>query len=262
MPKIYIHTYGRHDRQVTWDRLPPAVRKDTVLVVQHRERKLYDAYPIKVLPKNIETLSPTRHHILHKLHDVDNDGPGLVMMDDDLRFCVRREDDPTKFRSATGKDVEAMFKAVFKLLRSGVAHAGVLAREGGNRITEESVHATRMMRLLGYNAAIVRPLGVRFDRLPFQQDFDMTLQLLRKGYGNVVLAGWAHDQGSSNAEGGCATYRTLDKLAENARKLAELHAPFVKVVEKQTKGAWGGATRLDVVVAWKKAYAEGLKNAR
>jgi hypothetical protein len=262
MTKIYIHTYGRADRQVTWDGLPPAVRKDAVLVVQHRERKLYEDYPVLVLPKSIEMLSPTRHHIVHKLHDVDNHGPNLVMMDDDLRFCVRRTDEPDKFRSAEPKDVSAMFKALFGVLgdptkKGKVAHAGVVGREGGNRITEPVVYCTRMMRILGYHVPTIRAKKVRFDRLPFQQDFDMTLQLLRLGYPNAVLAGWAQDQGTSNAPGGCATYRTLEKLAENARKLAELHHPFVKVVAKKTKGAWGGAERLDVQVAWKKAYAEG-----
>jgi len=35
--------------------------------------------------------------------------------------------------------------------------------------------------------------------------------------------------------------------------LAELHPGLVKVVTKETKGAWGGGTRTDVVVQWKKA---------
>lgn len=253
MTQIYIHTYGRADEQVTWGALPAALRAKTTLVVQHRERKLYENdYPVAVLPKHIQTLSPTRHYIAHKLHDC-ADGEGFVMMDDDLRFCVRRDDDNTKFRPAAGKDLTAMFKAIFSHLKKH-AHVGICAREGGNRLTDGDVTCTRMMRLLGYHAPTVRKVGVDFGRLPFQQDFDATLQLLRAGYPNLVLATWANDQARSDAPGGVSSYRTLDKLAENARRLAALHAPFVTVVTKSTKTAWGGGERLDVRVQWKKAY--------
>jgi hypothetical protein len=38
-----------------------------------------------------------------------------------------------------------------------------------------------------------------------------------------------------------------------------LHPAFVKVVEKATKTSWGGETRTDVQVSWKKAYASAKK---
>jgi hypothetical protein len=86
------------------------------------------------------------------------------------------------------------------------------------------------------------------------EDFDVTLQLLRLGYANIVLAQWVHNQRGSGASGGCSTYRTMDMQAKAAKGLAKLHAPFVNVVYKQTSHAWGGQARQDVVIAWKKAY--------
>jgi hypothetical protein len=70
----------------------------------------------------------------------------------------------------------------------------------------------------------------------------------------VVLNNWCNNQAEgSSADGGCSTYRTPELQAQAARLLAELHAPYVKVVEKETKTAWGGGTRTDVMIQWKRA---------
>ena len=71
---------------------------------------------------------------------------------------------------------------------------------------------------------------------------------------NVCLNEWVHNQGGSGSAGGCSTYRTPEIQAEAAHKLHEHHRPFVKVVKKTTKTAWGGGERTDVIVQWKKAY--------
>ena len=44
-----------------------------------------------------------------------------------------------------------------------------------------------------------------------------------------------------------------------AERLNELHPTCVKVVEKQTKTAWNGLPRKDVIIGWKKAYKEGIE---
>jgi hypothetical protein len=107
---------------------------------------------------------------------------------------------------------------------------------------------------------VLKKEGVRFDRLPVMEDFDVALQLLRKGYPSLTLNNWVQDQSTSNAPGGCSTYRSLEVQAKGAKGLARLHPNVVKLVEKTTKGAWGGGTRTDVQVAWKKAYEEGKRN--
>jgi hypothetical protein len=93
----------------------------------------------------------------------------------------------------------------------------------------------------------------------YQEDFNMTLNLLRRGYKNLMLHRWVHNQaGGSGAVGGCNTYRKLEERDKTIYRLAELHPGLVQVVEKQTKTAWGGQKRLDVVVQWKKAYERGV----
>lgn len=249
--QIFIPTYGRHTQQHTFKHLPPSLQRRTLLVVQAREAHLYDGYPTHVLPRKIETIAPARQYIMDMARK--NGIKKLVMLDDDLRFDARRMDDGGKFLVANDKQVETLFKRIEKEL-SAYAHVGVLSREGGNRITEPYVHCTRMMRVLAYDVETYHREKIKYDRLPLQEDFDVTLQLLRKGHPNLVLCEWVNGQGTSGAKGGCSHFRTIDLHNENAKKLAELHHPFVKVVEKQTKGAWGGRARLDVTVQWKKAY--------
>ena len=257
--KIFIPTYGRSDKQHTYNYLPKSIQQRTTLVVQAREKHLYKNYPnLVVLPPSIQTISPTREYIKTMMAKNTNGDRKFIMLDDDLRFDVRRMDDNGKFVVATDKDVEKLFKRIEKELDK-FAHVGVLSREGGNRVMTPTVQCSRMMRVLAYNVDVLVKEKVKFDRLPLQEDFDVTLQLLQKGYPNLVLCEWVNGQGTSGAKGGCSHFRTIELHNENARKLGELHAPFVKIVEKQTKGAWGGQARLDVMVFWKKAYESSKK---
>lgn len=255
---IFIPTYGRSGSQVTFANLPEKVRSKAYLVVQNREKHLYDAFPRKlILPPKIQTVAPTRQWIMEWAYRHGEDY--VVMLDDDIRFATRRKDDPTKFTDATDKDIVAMLESIYEMLGS-YAHVGVLAREGGNRRTEVHVYNTRMTRILAYDTKVFIDNKIKFNRLPLQEDFDVTLQLLRRGCENAVLCNWVHDQKQSNAPGGCSTFRTKEMHDANAEALASLHPDFVKVVEKTTKGAWGGGTRKDVVVQWKKAYQSSFKD--
>lgn len=225
-------------------------------MVQHKERALYSGYPIKVLPPEIHTIAHTRQYIVFHLFPRIATSEKLVMLDDDLKFQTRRKDDPGKFLESTAKEKLALFAEIEKQLDRYV-HVGVVAREGGNRAVNGDLECTRMMRVLGYYQPALVKAGVSFMRGGPNftlEDFDMLLQLLRAGRKNLVLTNWTQGQGSSNEEGGCATYRTLELHNKNAVKLAALHPEFVKTVEKTTKTAWGGATRTDVHVMWKKAY--------
>lgn len=248
--KIFIFTYGRSQCQATWRHLPTKLHQHVTLVVQHRERHLYAGYPILVLPSEIQTLPPARQWIVDTYK---RSWPKkCIMMDDDLRFDVRRKDDAIKFVPAKPDDIEHMFAAVVRALDT-YAHVGVCSREGGNRETTDQICA-RMCRILAYDVRILRKNKIRMDRTVAKEDFDTTLQLLRLGYPNIVLAAWVHGQGGSNMRGGCSTYRTIELQNAESQLLARLHPEFVKTVQKTTKTAWGGATRTDVIVQWKRAY--------
>lgn len=246
--RILIPTYGRHDRQITLWGLPPKFREMTELVVQEREAYLYDTIARKlILPDHIRDIGSTRQWITENVPD-----QRVLQLDDDLVFARRRTDDPSKFRPMTESDFYDMYEAIYEALND-YAHVGVAAREGANRNTDLFAFNTRMMRVLAYRLDILRKENIRHDRLTDVEDFDANLQLLRKGYDNCVVNNFCHNQGGSGVDGGCATYRTDESHSANVRSLAELHKPFVKVVQKTTKTSWGGKTRDDVIIQWKSA---------
>jgi len=244
--KILITTFGRPYNQVTLKSIPNAT-----LVIQQRETHQYSHYhqqELIALPKEIEQLSDTRQWIL------ENFSGHVCLLDDDLTFATRRTDNPTLFYPSSKESISQMLRVIDASLDK-YAHVGIAAREGANRNTEKHRFNTRVMRLLAYDMDVLRKLGVRFNRLTCMSDFDMTLQLLRAGYPNILLNRWCQNQYGSNATGGCSAYRTPKVLAESAEGLKRLHPDFVTVVEKTTKGAWGGGTRKDVRIQWKKALA-------
>ena len=256
-PSVYILTRGRVDKQTTYRALPPAVLKHTNLVVSWEERDQYPAYPIIVPPRRVTGVGAVRQWIIEH-HAATVSDPRLVMLDDDLRFDVRRADADNKFRVATPRDVEDLFTKINQALRK-YAHVGVLAREGGNRVAESTMECARMLRVLAYDASIFLANRIKYNRLDVAEDFDVTLQLLRKGFKNLILCHMVQGQGQSNAPGGCSLYRTMELQEQMIRQLAAIHAPFVRVVEKTTKVAWGGQTRVDAVISWKKAYASSQR---
>jgi hypothetical protein len=260
--RIYIPTLGRADKQITLRSLPKSVLKDVVLVADrkdmpNRQIAAYQSNGMLVLECPERGIGKVRQWIVDN-HNVKKHGKALLMLDDDLRFFKRRTDDRTKFLPATEQDVNDMLQTV-ENLSTEYAHGGILPREGGNRVLERLKWNTRNLRALYYDVTVLRKKKIRFDGLPVMEDFDAALQLLRAGYPSVTVCGFVQDQTRSNAPGGCSTYRTLDVQKQGALGLQKLHPEFVKTVEKTTKTAWGGATRTDVMVQWKKVYLSSQK---
>lgn len=252
---LIIPTAGRWNSQPTLARLT-ACGLNPILVVQAAEADVYrhvygDRATVWVLPSHITTIAHTRQWILENVgHSED-----IVMLDDDLSFYTRRTDDPTKLRDITDDELVQAFASMDNHLHY-YAHVGFAAREGANRVTTLHIENTRIMRVLGYNRQTLLGNGVRFDRIELMEDFDVALQLLERGMANLVLNTYAHNQAGSGKAGGCATFRTPQKQAEAAYALAALHPKYVRVVEKTTKGSFGGGTRTDVNIRWKKAYSD------
>ena len=223
------------------------------LVVQERERHLYDwaGYPIIVLPDEIRTIAPTRDWLVQNIPS-----NKIVMVDDDLAFFKRSDEDRTKFIKGAAQDFIDMFKSINSALDL-YAHVGIASREGGNRNTESIIKNTRIMRVLAYRTDTMKTEGITFAPREVMEDFHVSLQFLRKGYETVILNDWCHNQAGSGAAGGCSHFRTPEVQARNAELLASLHPDYVTVVDKETKGAWGGGIRKDVRVQWKKAYENG-----
>ena len=252
--RVFVVTYGRVGKQVTWRNLPPEVREqyEVTLLVDASEAKAHGDIPVTVLPDGLRGIGAVRQWM------IDNSPDKVLMLDDDLRFYKRRSDDRKLLEKSTAEDVGETFAAIAAAL-DDFPLVGIASREGANRNVETYLYNTRILRLLAYRADELRERGIRFDRVPVMEDFDVALQLLRSGRKNAVLNSWAHNQEGSGLKGGCSTYRTREVQAEAAHRLAQLHPGLVRVTTKVTKGAWGGGERTDVVINWKKAYELSLR---
>lgn len=229
--------------------------KSSLSVVPHPDRTT-------VLPCPREGIAATRLWIGQHASNIGHEK--FIMLDDDIRFLVRRDHEDWRLRGTTPAEVFEMLLAVHWWL-DAYAHVSISAREGNNRIGtgDKKLRAdcTRTLRALAYRSQDF--LAMKHGRVSVMEDFDVNLQLLEAGIPNTCLHYWAQGQGMTNAPGGCSTYRTHELHEASARRLAELHPGIVSLRQKENKTDRSGfGTRTEVTIAWKKAYARGIQNAR
>lgn len=250
---IYIPTLGRADIQNTYNNLSKELKKRTKLVIHKSEKGQYDSYTHIVCP--LFPIAEKREWIIKQCET-----KYLVMLDDDLSFSVRKSKEDWRLRGCDNKDdVNNLFTDILTALRGGYVHVGVSARPGNNRVMEDAVENTRMYAVLGFN---VKKLikNVEFCRIQFQEDFDIVLQLLRKGYPNCVFYKWAHCPAIGyQTKGGCEKERTLELQNASVATLARLHPGFVTVRQMNKKYNNEMAKRDEVIVYWKKAFESSQK---
>ena len=249
--KIYIPTRGRVGRQVTLMALPPKLREHAWLVCPRDEVKEHKKQTPNVIaqPASVTSIAEKRAWIIKQAHK--NGEEKLAMLDDDMGFYARGLKGLLK-EYAT----EAVLEDVFGWMEhqlSTYAHCGLSSRMGNNHVEEDVKKTTRMMHSLCYHVPTAVK-EIKFNRVAFREDFDYTLQLLRKGYDNIVRYDVCVAPGTYGAKGGCFDERTVEKSNAEAEKLAALHPGLVKVVDKDYKGT----PRKEVMVQWKKAFGRDL----
>lgn len=246
--RYIITSLSRVRDQRTLLALPDSISDQVEIWVQDQEQELYDLYweGVHVLPPHITRLGPTREFLIRHYW-----GEKIVLMDDDLHWLWR--EDVTRWQLTVPPPwaIELMFTEIEAALDT-YAHVGISGREGNNREMAYSVNCTRYMRVLCYNTALW-PDGIMADRLDGMSDFDTNLQLLRAGLPSLVFYRWAQGQRSTQAAGGCATYRTHDTHAAEVLAMLELHSGLVTPVQKRNRSGGEFGVRDEVQVAWKQA---------
>lgn len=256
---VYIPTLGRVNKQITVQSLR-AAGVDYRLVCRATEAdRLNDAgYCVLREPDDLpKGIGHTRQFIMEQ----DDGKEQVIMMDDDLVFAMRgkREDNPMYLSPCDPADVLAMVHWLRLVTEDSMpyAMAGISSREGNNRKEGMQGENTRIMRVFAINKAKFKASGANFTNLKVMEDFDVTLSLLLAGYPNVENHMFTNNQNGSNIQGGCKEYRTIETQGDAARELAAKYPFYVQTVEKETKTSWGGGTRTDVKIYWKKAFAAG-----
>lgn len=260
MMQIYIPTYRRVSKQTTWGSLPPSLRQRTTLVCVADEadalRRATGGH-VLVQPKHVTTISAKRQWIVDQCET-----EKLVMLDDDLRFCVR---DPklgtgkydgkdyigggVTLNTAGPKDVEAMFAELEAQLDT-YAHAGFSMRMGNQSRTPKWHENKRTVYALAYDVERLRRFA-RFDDIEHREDMWVTLKLLTAGLANSVSYKYAVDQVYGKTGGESAAGRTMDRSNDDAYRLAAEFPEYVRAVQKNYKAS---TPRVEVVAQWTKAW--------
>jgi hypothetical protein len=258
---IYIPTLGRAGKQTTLSRLPKKWRDHVTLVVHPKEVAAHFEHGARAVlpcPAQGQGIAAVRDWILSMAKRRGQER--IVMLDDDLTFQRRRAD--MKITNLEDHEFDEAFVWLDAALKT-FAHASFGVRALMYDSTEMAVRGGRAMHVLGYNLKMVETAGAYFSKgmsqidMPVMSDFNMTLQLLKTGYPNIISLDFRVSPYSSNAPGGCQLWRTKDRIEKSAKQLVRLHAPFAKLREKK---AWNGVAndvQVDVTVQWKQALKHG-----
>lgn len=212
-----------------------------ILVVPDWERGAYlRHYPeLEVHGVGCGNIQEKRQHIL----DTWGKNNKIVMIDDDLRFRVRRDD---KFVPATPRDIVHMIRSMEAHL-DFTPHVGIADEFMCQHNPPGSVEGKRYNQVLGYNFKGWK--NTPKYRLTINEEHDMHLQLREKGHMPIVMTDYT--KGSKyNAIGGCSTWRTPELEREQFERFARLWPGVVTVVPNENAIS-GLATR----VAWRKVGA-------
>lgn len=275
---LTVPTYRRHSNgeAQTFENVPRDV--PLTLVCRNVEFAQYNAMlqrlgrerdAIWTIPEGaVDGIATTRQWIMEEAIRQGHDK--VVMMDDDLHVIVRGkipDGEPGWDYKLRPVETAAEFQELLNWFDRSLtlyAHAAVSMREGNNRIAglNATDEANRGIRMVGYKTAPFEKGVVRFrPEVEGREDLDMTLQILRRGFQNIVTYHWAQGQRSAGADGGLSGSRTLDDQDRTARRLAELHPGLVKLRTKTNVSGEMAGERTEVTIYWKRALAEGRVHA-
>ncbi len=253
--KIFIPTKGRRNNQLTMRNLPPALRERTTIVCPEKEafwlRQDFSSATMLAQPDPNMGIALKREWILKNC-----EAEKIVMLDDDLRFATRRTDEPGKFLKASDHEITTAFLQLESVISEEIPHAGFAARGSGIGDAAKKggwQMGKRMMYVLGYHVPTVLA-NAEFGRLSTHEDMDVCLQLLTKGYPNMVNYSFVVDQKFGNP-GGCTEERTMEINNADSLKLAEFFPEYVRVSQKDYSGS---TPRVEVTCQWLKAMNAGL----
>ena len=263
-----IPTLGRVHRQFTYNSLPEKYKERTYFTVQdHEYDEMREIYGDKVLrlPKEIKRIAPTREWIFNEFKDYRH-----MVFDDDLRPTVKEpnenitEESPNKWltRYFTEQDFDDAFALLESWMDQGYAFGGLQAAWIVPDLRQwpwrENV---RMMTNWFFDGPRI-PRDLEWCRVDSGEDFDVNLQLLTRGFKNIVSTKYVMRCEATQAKGGCSEWRDLDLHNECQLELKEMWPDFISVKEKEiTNGPWTGHKKLNLHIMHKKAYESSQRGA-
>lgn len=248
--------------QKTWTFLSSKIRDITTLVcVKDEAKALHRATGAHVLvqPERVQTISAKRQWIVDQC-----DRPYLVMLDDDLRLCVRdpiwgqgkSNNEEVRLLPCNNRESDRLFAELRQQLDS-YAHAGISMRMANRGMLPGWHQCKRMCYVLAYHVPTLQDYGIRFDAIEHREDMWVTLKLLEAGFANSVSFEFCADNLYAKKGGESAAGRSMKKSNRDAQKLQDEFPTLVKAQWREYRAAVS-IKRLEVTVQWKKAWQSFL----
>lgn len=232
-----------------------------VVVVRACEKQAYsllvkefDAHLITT-PDEVDSIAKTYDWIVANFPLIKK----ALFMDDDLIFAKRTSFETSGLKSVEPEEFCSIDSALFESLQNNVALSGIAHRRGAQNLTKPLVYNTKLIAVLCCNLDIIRAEKLKWD-WGFKSMFDhnMNLELLTRGYHNVMLGNYTHDDIFTRFKnGGCSSYRGIAEHSKASMALAEKFPNVVTTREKfyEAQRAFG----FDVTMHMKSAFG-GVKH--
>jgi len=251
MNRIYIPTYGREGNQKTYDNLPDKWKEIAYLVVH--EDEVHSGYQTITCPVQGIGIAPVREWIAEH-----GQGIRYAVFDDDLDFVYTRRDgeEGSSNSPLTEEQFDDMFNEMDEWMNQGYIHVALDVCWNPPTRNVDSKINSRITTNIFYDGTKLPVEDIDWTSLDIAEDYYVNLQLLTMGYENKVSLKYRTNPSSTQAKGGCSTFRTLDLHNRCMEKLRDKFPAYVQLREKVTKnsGDWSNKPRLAATISWKKAY--------
>jgi hypothetical protein len=155
----------------------------------------------------------------------------LIMMDDDLRF-YKRSHDGRKFPETCPAETEQMVEEIVRLL-DYYPMVGLTDKFMSQTRPRGYVECSRFNQILGFNRDLLPDPWPEF-RVPHDEEHDVHLQLLTRGWKTAVSTEWSKSD-KPGAPGGCSDWRDETALKEAHEQLLQLWPGIIEIDIKGEK---------------------------
>lgn len=266
--RIVIPTYNRFlvKQQHTLRYLPKELMKDTWIVIQEQQLDDY-ADVIEHYGCNVHTLPPGSQGIALARKQIAQwlKGSRYWVIEDDMSFAHitwghgTNGSNGNDYKVNRKPDIE-MFRLLFNDVNSLFDQGLVIAALQCNGIPQAATNINVCFRVytnVFYSENLpVDELdwGETYSIMP--EDFHVALQLINKGYSNVVFQHYRTQPATvTHAAGGCSDYRDLQNHNLGQQTLADLYPDYVKVYDKDMlNGPYAGQSIKGLRIRWKQAW--------
>lgn len=258
---IVMTTLNREENQRALDQIPPELHDKVYLYTREDRAALLQAnvpttITVRPLPLDTFGIAQTRQRA------IDATPKGKVWVIDDLCKFLKRtiSNGKPQYQKVTPQDFHDLYDTISRHLDK-YAQAAISAHYGNNRCLTDTATIGRAYSTYGIRTDVMERANIRFDAMyrdnpahMQMEDFYITLDMLTKGYANIIIYNYCF-QYQHNHAGGNSTHRTTTTHGDSAIELHRRFPKYVRLVRKE--GKWGTqemADRLEIAASWKKAY--------